>query len=116
IAIAHRPPEGLDLAASLRRERSALALAVGIGDLAGLLPLEGVVQALSDLADCSLDRAVAAAIRERTPDAEPVGFAVVAFGKLGSRELNYSSDVDVLFLYDPKTLPVRGREEPWQAG
>jgi len=116
IAIAHRPPEGLDLAASLRRERSALALAVGIGDLAGLLPLEGVVQALSDLADCSLDRAVAAAIRERTPDAEPVGFAVVALGKLGSRELNYSSDVDVLFLYDPKTLPVRGREEPWQAG
>ena len=31
----------------------------------------------------------------------PRGFAIIALGKLGSRELNYSSDVDLLFLYDP---------------
>ena len=34
----------------------------------------------------------------------PQGFAVIALGKLGGRELNYSSDVDLLFLYDPETL------------
>ena len=59
--------------------------------------------ALSDLADRSLERAVAAAIAERTPDAEPRGFAIIALGKHGSRELNYSSDVDLLFLFDPAT-------------
>src|SRR4030095_7619921 len=36
-------------------------------------------------------------------------------GKLGGHELNYSSDVDLIFLYDPTTLPRREREEPGQA-
>jgi [glutamine synthetase] adenylyltransferase / [glutamine synthetase]-adenylyl-L-tyrosine phosphorylase len=100
------------LAAALRRERSALATALGVGDLAGLLPLEELMEALSELADRTLERALAAAIAERTPDDEPRGFAVVALGKLGSRELNYSSDVDLLFLFDPATLPLRPREDP----
>jgi glutamate-ammonia-ligase adenylyltransferase len=104
----------MTLAASLRRERSALAAALAVGDLAGALPLERLMERLSDLADRSLERAVAAAIAERTPDAEPRGFAIVALGKLGSRELNYSSDVDLLFLFDPKTLPLKPREEPGQ--
>jgi glutamate-ammonia-ligase adenylyltransferase len=101
--------------ARLRRARSGLALALGIGDLAGLLPLEAVVRGLSDLADESLDQAVRVALGERTPGEEPRGFAVVALGKLGSRELNYSSDVDVLFLFDPATLPLRPREDPGEA-
>jgi glutamate-ammonia-ligase adenylyltransferase len=70
---------------------------------------------LSDLADRALERALAAAIEERTPG-EPVrGFAVIALGKHGSRELNYSSDIDPIFLFDPQTLPRRPREEPGQA-
>ena len=104
-----------DLAAALRRERSAFALALGIGDLAGELPLERVVGELSDLADRLVDRAVDDAIRTRTSSAEPAGFTVIALGKHGSRELNYSSDIDVLFLFDPATLPLRPREEPGQA-
>jgi glutamate-ammonia-ligase adenylyltransferase len=76
---------------ALRRERSALALALGMGDLAGVLPLEAVVGQLSDLADRALERALADAFAARTPDAEPAGFSVIALGKLGSRELNYSS-------------------------
>jgi len=104
-----------DVAIALRRERSATALALAIGDLASALPLEAVVTALSDLADRSIARAVAAAITERTPDDEPQGFAVIALGKLGSRELNFSSDVDLLFLYDAQRLPRREREEPHQA-
>jgi glutamate-ammonia-ligase adenylyltransferase len=89
----------------LRRERSALALALGVGDLAGLLSFEQVTQSLSDLADRSLQSALAAAIEARTPGAEQKGFAVIALGKHGSRELNYSSDVDLIFLYDPAALP-----------
>jgi glutamate-ammonia-ligase adenylyltransferase len=88
---------------------------LAIGDLAGALSLEQVVEALSDFADRALEQAVAAAIRERTPGSEPRGFAVVALGKHGSRELNYSSDVDLLFLFDPATLPLKPREEPQQA-
>src|SRR5205814_9029216 len=92
-----------------------LALAVALGDLAGELSLEAVTRLLSDFADAAIDRAVAAAIRERVPDAQPLGFAVIAMGKLGSRELNYSSDVDLLLLFDPDTLPRRARDEPGEA-
>ncbi len=104
-----------DVGTALRRERSALALALGIGDLAGALPLERVVESLSDFADRALEAAVAATFKARTPGEEPRGFAVIALGKHGSRELNYSSDIDILFLYDPNTLPRRAREEAGQA-
>jgi glutamate-ammonia-ligase adenylyltransferase len=104
-----------ELSTALRQERSALSLALAIGDLAGLLPLEPLVQELSDFADDAIERALESAVRTRTPEAEPKGFAVIALGKHGSRELNYSSDVDLLFLFDPATLPLKPREEPQQA-
>jgi glutamate-ammonia-ligase adenylyltransferase len=104
-----------DAMSALRRERSAAALALGIGDLAGALSLEQVVQPLSDLADRQLDRALATAMAERTPDAPARGFSILALGKLGGRELNYSSDLDLIFLYDPETLPRREREDASQA-
>lgn len=106
--------EAATAAAALRRERNAFALALGIGDLAGALRLEQVVETLSDVADRALDRAVATAIAERTPDAAAEGFAVLALGKHGSRELNYSSDVDLIFLFDPDILPLKAREEAGQ--
>src|SRR5438105_7345373 len=107
--------EGENLEAELRRKRHGLALAVALGDLAGELPLEDVTRLLSHFADSAIDRAVEAAIRERVPDAEPKGFAVIAMGKLGSHELNYSSDVDLLLLFDPDELPRRARDEPGEA-
>jgi len=103
-----------DPMAAVRRERSGFALALGIADLAGL-PLEQVTGPLSDLADRQIERALAAAMAERTPNAAAAGFAVIALGKLGGRELNYSSDVDLVFLYDPQILPRKEREEPEQA-
>jgi glutamate-ammonia-ligase adenylyltransferase len=102
------------LASALRRERSALAAALAVADLAGAIPLERLMEALADLADRALGRALAGVFQERTPDDAPLGFAVIALGKHGSRELNYSSDVDLLFLYDPATLPLKPREEPGQ--
>jgi len=107
--------EDAPIARRLRLERGRAALVLAIGDLAGALSLEEVTEALSDLADRSLDQAIAAAIRERVPDAEARGFSVIALGKHGGRELNYSSDIDPIFLYDPETLPHRGREEPAEA-
>ncbi|WP_293876673.1 MULTISPECIES: bifunctional [glutamate--ammonia ligase]-adenylyl-L-tyrosine phosphorylase/[glutamate--ammonia-ligase] adenylyltransferase [unclassified Sphingomonas] len=99
----------------LRLDRRALALTVAIGDLSGAMDLTAVTQALSDFADRALDQAIRAAIEERTPGAEPRGFAAIALGKQGSRELNYSSDIDPILIFDPRTLPHRPREEPEEA-
>ena len=77
---------GVDVAVLLRRRRHALALAVALGDLAGELSLEAVTSHLSAFADAAIDRALGAAIAERLPDALPQGLAVLALGKLGSRE------------------------------
>src|SRR5438309_10902491 len=106
---------GDDLAGSLRRQRQGLALAVALGDLSGEFSLEQVTRLLSDFADRAIHEAVRAAIAERVPDAVPQGFAVIAMGKLGSHELNYSSDVDLLLLFDPEVLPRRSRDDPGEA-
>ncbi|MFS0738499.1 bifunctional [glutamine synthetase] adenylyltransferase/[glutamine synthetase]-adenylyl-L-tyrosine phosphorylase [Sphingomonas sp. 1P06PA] len=103
------------VAHALRREKQGIALLTALADLSGTVPLETVVAKLSDFADRALDRALAAAIGERTPG-EPVrGFTILALGKHGSRELNYSSDVDPILIFDPDTLPRRAREEPVEA-
>jgi len=106
---------GVDLASELRRRRHGLALTVALGDLAGELELEQVTAILSDFAEDSIDRALALAIAERMPDAEPAGMTVIALGKLGSRELNYSSDVDLVLLYDPAAMPRRARDDAGEA-
>ena len=103
-----------DTARALRRERQVVALAVALADLAGV-PFEIVTRALSDFADHALDRAIRTAIAERMPGAEPRGLVALALGKQGSRELNYSSDIDPILLFDPATLPHRAREEPVEA-
>jgi glutamate-ammonia-ligase adenylyltransferase len=99
----------------LRLERRRLALLVALGDLSGRFDLTRVTGLLSDFADDALDRAIRTAIRERTPDAEPRGFAAIALGKQGSRELNYSSDIDPILIFDPVTLPCKPREAPEDA-
>jgi len=99
----------------LRVERDALALVLAIGDLAGALPLEMVVQTLSAFADRALDAAIAEAIAMRVPGADSRGFTAIALGKHGSRELNYSSDIDPILIYDPRLLAVRARDDPAEA-
>ncbi len=104
-----------DVGVALRRERTALALALAVGDLAGAFPLLKVTGELSELADRAMDKAIADAIRRRVPDAEPAGFIALALGKHGAGELNYSSDIDPILLYDPELLPRRSRDEPGEA-
>ena len=99
----------------LRREKRALALTLAIGDLAGNLSLTDVITRLSDFADRALDEALADIYATRYPDAPLEGFSIIGLGKHGSRELNYSSDIDPIFIYDPERIPVRGREEPSDA-
>ena len=104
---------GLPVAARLRHAKADVALVAALADLAGLWSLEQVTRALSDLADVAVDSAITAALAER--DAPNAGFVALALGKLGSFELNYSSDIDLILLYDPAIIPVRPREEHAEA-
>jgi glutamate-ammonia-ligase adenylyltransferase len=109
------PVEATDVDRMLRLQRKALALAVALGDLAGELTLQQVTASLSEFADQAIDRALRQAIDERVPGRDPGGFAVIAMGKLGSRELNFSSDVDLLLLFDAEKVPRRERDDPGEA-
>ncbi|GAB5351858.1 bifunctional [glutamine synthetase] adenylyltransferase/[glutamine synthetase]-adenylyl-L-tyrosine phosphorylase [Qipengyuania sp. 483] len=104
-----------DIGVALRREKRALGLVLAIGDLAGAFDLDKVMRELSLFADRSLHRAIEAAILRRVPDAQPQGLIGLALGKHGAGELNYSSDIDPILLYDPETLPRRERDEPGEA-
>jgi [glutamine synthetase] adenylyltransferase / [glutamine synthetase]-adenylyl-L-tyrosine phosphorylase len=107
--------EGNGVRQTLRRQRDALALVLAIGDLAGTLSFEAVVKQLSDFADHALDSAITEAIRQRVPAADSKGFFAIALGKHGSRELNYSSDIDPILLFDPETMSRRERDDAGEA-
>lgn len=102
-------------AQALRLARGAVALVTGVADLAGAWDLDTVTSTLSDFADNAVDIALQTAFAERYPGEELRGFAVIALGKHGSRELNYSSDIDPILIFDPETLPHGPREEPVEA-
>ncbi|MCR5871747.1 MULTISPECIES: bifunctional [glutamate--ammonia ligase]-adenylyl-L-tyrosine phosphorylase/[glutamate--ammonia-ligase] adenylyltransferase [unclassified Sphingomonas] len=118
IAVASRDPLGsarvndpdMPLPRRLRIERRRLALAAAIGDMSGQLDFVSITRNLSDFADYALDAAIGAAIVERVPGGEPRGLAGIALGKQGSHELNYSSDIDPILIFDPATLPHRERD------
>ena len=70
-------------------------------DLQGLLPLEKLSDHLSDLADLILRHVLSLCwTRARKRHTEQAKFAIIAYGKLGGRELGYASDLDMIFLYD----------------
>jgi len=90
---------------TLRRYRAEEFIRIGLHDIGGELELEGVIDQLSVLADACVDGAVRLAFQEmetshgRIPEG---AFAVVAMGKLGGREINYHSDLDLIFIYDAR--------------
>ena len=96
----------------LRAAKRQVALTVAVADIGGAWTLDQVTGALSDLAEGALRISVAHLLRAahdrgelRLPHpAAPSrgsGFAVLAMGKLGARELNFSSDVDLVLVFDP---------------
>ncbi len=100
-------PAAADLASFRRRE----LLRIVLRDVSGTATLAEVTEELSELADAILGCALKNAIldfearygrpetRDSSGNTAPASFAVVALGKLGGRELNYSSDIDLMFLY-----------------
>src|SRR6202008_2807649 len=74
-------------------------------DLTAEATVDEVAEELADLADAVLEAALAIARAELPADSAPVRLAVVAMGKSGARELNYASDIDVIFVAEPVRHP-----------
>lgn len=89
----------------LRRAKKRVALTLALLDLSGIWPVEQITTKLTEFADLSVELASQAACRKfftqkdlsRAPAA---GLCALAMGKMGAFELNYSSDIDVIFLFD----------------
>jgi glutamate-ammonia-ligase adenylyltransferase len=111
------PPEGetqTELMRRLRVARRRAALTVAVADIAGAWDLECQMQALTGFAEAALDAAIGHLLRQAAADKllpadapapEESGFIVLGMGKLGGGELNYSSDIDLILLYDPARAP-----------
>jgi [glutamine synthetase] adenylyltransferase / [glutamine synthetase]-adenylyl-L-tyrosine phosphorylase len=102
---------------AMRRAKEAAHLAIAGVDLAGLWTLDRVVEAITQVADLAVQAALKLAIREawrtgklgdKRKSEDLPGLFVLAMGKMGARELNYSSDVDLIVLFDLDVLPVKG--------
>jgi len=99
--------EGVPPAVDLARFRRRQLLRIVLRDALAVATLSDVTQELSHLADAILEvtyrrlRAefVARHGEPRLPDGRPCGFSVISLGKLGGEELNYSSDIDLMFVY-----------------
>ena len=92
---------GGDSVAALSRFQQRQLLRIGICDLMGLLDVPRVTRQLSDLADAVIGAALAMAAEELSGSSETRDFCVIAMGKLGGQELNYSSDIDLVFVGRP---------------
>jgi len=96
----------------LRRFRTEEFVRLGLHDLGGELDVDEAVLQLSTLAETCLDQALGLASRELSYQyggLKTGSFAVLAMGKLGGRELEYNSDLDLIFLYDsPEDLKTKG--------
>ena len=117
---------GEDAAALMRRLRVArrrVALVAALAELAGVWSLEQQTGALSRFADAALGAALRHLLREaarkglialaaKDQPEEGSGLIVLGMGKLGGCELNYSSDIDLIVLYDPSVAPVTARDGP----
>ncbi|WP_348760954.1 bifunctional [glutamate--ammonia ligase]-adenylyl-L-tyrosine phosphorylase/[glutamate--ammonia-ligase] adenylyltransferase [uncultured Salinisphaera sp.] len=101
-------------AATLRRYRDRWLSVIAWRDLMGVDSLEATLGALSDLADDCIEAALCAAERSLAPrlaapmdpQGRPARLVIIGMGKLGGRELNFSSDIDLIFAYrDDLSIP-----------
>jgi glutamate-ammonia-ligase adenylyltransferase len=105
---------------ALRRAKARLHLLTALCDLGGVWDLDQVTGALTRFADAAVAAAMSIAAAELSdrlapapPGAGPLpGLFVVALGKMGAFELNYSSDIDVCVFYEPDALPLAEGVEP----
>ena len=103
----------------LRVAKRRAALSIGVADIANIWSLEQITAALSDFACAALGASCRHLLRQMhesgalalpNPDDPEAGsgLIILGMGKLGARELNYSSDIDLIVLFDQDTVPYIG--------
>ena len=109
-----------DVARLLRRMKSEAALLIALCDIGGVWPVMSVTAALTELAIASVQSALRYLLRQEVargrlspanhdkPELDS-GLFVLAMGKMGAGELNYSSDVDLIVFFDPEA-PTLARD------
>ena len=122
-SLLHADLEKADMAGvmrALRQAKKRMALAVGLADIASVWPLEQITGALSDFAALASRAALAFLLKQAEERGElefeegadrvaDSGYFLIAMGKLGAAELNYSSDIDLIALYDPQKARLSGK-------
>src|SRR5438128_1174081 len=113
-------PDETEVMRILRRMKAEAALLLGLADIGGVWPITRVIELQTALADTAIGAAVdyllVSAQRRGPLNVDPAspgtgsGYIVLAMGKMGARELNYSSDVDLIIFYDAAALS--GGTEP----
>jgi glutamate-ammonia-ligase adenylyltransferase len=104
--------ESADVMRLLRRMKAETALLIAIADIGGVWPLNRITHALTAVADTALTVAVRFLLGElaeqgklapsaRARPEDGAGYTVLAMGKMGAHELNYSSDIDLIVFFDP---------------
>ena len=122
--LARRDADEADLMRALRLAKRESALLIALADIGGVWDLAATTEALTRFADAAVSAALAFLLRRNAemgrlaldpeaPDPEAgCGMAVLALGKHGARELNYSSDVDLIVLYDAAAASIPEGVEP----
>ena len=110
-------PDAKDAMVLLRRFKQRSALLAALADLGGVWSTEATLKALSEAADVTVEAAVSFLFRQahdagRLSSPEPHGYFVIAMGKLGAMELNYSSDIDFMVFYDTERARLGEGVEP----
>ena len=113
-----RDEQEADLMPALRRAKRESALLIALADIGGVWDVVMATEALTRFADAAVRAALAFLLRKHAragllaldadaPDPENgSGVVVLALGKHGARELNYSSDIDLIVLYDPAAASI----------
>jgi glutamate-ammonia-ligase adenylyltransferase len=112
-----------DITRRLRVARNRAALLIALTDIAGAWDCVRVTQALTRFADTSLQAATAHVFAEAaegpkfdvSAGVDPAtGYTILAMGKHGAGELNYSSDIDLIVLYDAERAPLKDPDDAAQ--
>jgi len=109
----------------LRRMKAEAALLIALADIGGIWPLARITAAFTEIAEAALNIAVVFLLRDATvrgrlnpPDAldpqSKSGLIVLAMGKMGGCELNFSSDIDLMVFFDAAAAPLAQATEPIQ--
>ncbi len=106
----------------LRRMKAEAALLIALADIGGVWPVMRTTQALTELADTAVSSAVQFLLtdaartgkivpRDRQRSQDGSGYIVLAMGKMGAHELNYSSDIDLIVFFDPASPSLKTGDE-----